>query len=255
MAGPGNPPIPTAIASDPHHSACASRRRSQPCLTAAALGNASQATTKRVGHPGNRSSTTIYSGMVPGLIAGLYSRDQVAIDLRLLAKEAGVAFVQAEIKGIDLTSQTCSSRPCRPTQLSLDVGAISHPIAPNQLQAVWFQSAPGASAGFLEQPGSAPRLLSCGGIGSCRVEVALALRRRWPRRSIHVLARINLDRRLAKALRRQKCMSSISQQRSSNLPSSISAGLICGGSARLAGSLMACPVARERPRSPTICSG
>ena len=37
----------------------------------------------------NRSSTTLYSGMVPGLIAGLYSRDQIAIDLRRLAGEAG----------------------------------------------------------------------------------------------------------------------------------------------------------------------
>ena len=35
----------------------------------------------------NRSSTTLYSGMVPGLIANLYSRDQVAIDL---ASAAGV---------------------------------------------------------------------------------------------------------------------------------------------------------------------
>ena len=54
----------------------------------------------------NRSSTTLYSGMVPGLIAGLYSRDQIAIDLRRLAEEAGVAFVQAEIKGLDLIRQT-----------------------------------------------------------------------------------------------------------------------------------------------------
>ena len=58
----------------------------------------------------NRCSTALYSGMVPGLIAGLYSRDQVAIDLRRLAEEAGAAFVQAEIQGLDLTSQTRSSR-------------------------------------------------------------------------------------------------------------------------------------------------
>ena len=32
----------------------------------------------------NRSSTTLYSGMVPGLIAGLYQHDNLAIDLRQL---------------------------------------------------------------------------------------------------------------------------------------------------------------------------
>ena len=58
----------------------------------------------------SRCSTTLYSGMVPGLIAGLYSRDQVAIDLRRLAEEAGAAFVQAEIQGLDLQARPYSSR-------------------------------------------------------------------------------------------------------------------------------------------------
>ena len=79
----------------------------------------------------NRSSTTLYSGMVPGLIAGLYTCDQVAIDLRRLADE-GVIFVQGEIQGLDLTSQTLRLEGRLPlpfTQLSLDVGAISRPVA------------------------------------------------------------------------------------------------------------------------------
>ena len=45
----------------------------------------------------NRSSTALYSGMVPGWIAGLYQRNELAIDLRQLCDQAGVAFVQAEI--------------------------------------------------------------------------------------------------------------------------------------------------------------
>ena len=59
----------------------------------------------------NRSSTTLYSGMVPGLIAGLYKRDQVAIDLRRLATEAGVAFDEAEIKGLDVNCQDLCRGP------------------------------------------------------------------------------------------------------------------------------------------------
>jgi selenide,water dikinase len=54
----------------------------------------------------NRSSTTLYSGMVPGLIAGLYNRDQVAIDLRRLAADAGVAFIETE------RASTPQIKPC-----------------------------------------------------------------------------------------------------------------------------------------------
>ena len=70
------------------------------------------------------------------------------------------------------------------------------------------------------------------GSGLAGVEVALALRHRWPTRPIHLLARIDrLDPRLAKALRRQKCMSTISQQTlSDHCSKTISAGLICSGS-------------------------
>ena len=50
----------------------------------------------------NRSSTALYSGMVPGLIAGLYQRDELAIDLRQLCERAEVAFVEAEIIGLDI---------------------------------------------------------------------------------------------------------------------------------------------------------
>ena len=50
----------------------------------------------------NRCSTALYSGMVPGLIAGLYQRDELTIDLRQLCDRARVAFMEAEITGIDI---------------------------------------------------------------------------------------------------------------------------------------------------------
>ena len=49
----------------------------------------------------SRSSTGLYSGMLPGLIAGLYQRSELAIDLRQLCDRAGVAFVKAEITGLN----------------------------------------------------------------------------------------------------------------------------------------------------------
>ena len=45
----------------------------------------------------SRHSTALYSGMVPGLVAGLYQPAACAIDLRRLCLLAGVTFVQAEI--------------------------------------------------------------------------------------------------------------------------------------------------------------
>lgn len=52
MAGHGNPPIRRDIASDSRVPAGAGGRGSHSCPTAAALGDASQAATKRVDHPG-----------------------------------------------------------------------------------------------------------------------------------------------------------------------------------------------------------
>ena len=45
--------------------------------------------------------STLYSGMVPSLIAGLVTRQQATINLRWLAQQAGVAFIQANVRGID----------------------------------------------------------------------------------------------------------------------------------------------------------
>ena len=56
----------------------------------------------------NRSSTALYSGMVPGLIAGIYQRDEIAIDLRQLCDRAGVAFVEAEITGLNPEQTVCT---------------------------------------------------------------------------------------------------------------------------------------------------
>ena len=49
----------------------------------------------------SRHSTALYSGMVPGLVAGIYEPAACAIDLRRLCLLAGVTFVQAEITAID----------------------------------------------------------------------------------------------------------------------------------------------------------
>ena len=76
----------------------------------------------------NRSSTALYSGMVPGLIAGLYQHEQVEVDLRDLAELAGVALVVAEIVGLDCEARRLQlrGRPDLPYDyLSLNLGAVT----------------------------------------------------------------------------------------------------------------------------------
>jgi selenide,water dikinase len=78
----------------------------------------------------SRSGTAFYSGMVPGLVAGLYQPEAVEIDLRQLCAAAGVHFITAEITGLDVAQQLLllAGRPALPWDwLSLDVGSVSHP--------------------------------------------------------------------------------------------------------------------------------
>ena len=184
----------------------------------------------------NRSSTTLYSGMVPGLIAGLYSRDEVTIDLRRLAAEAGVAFVEAEIQGLDLTCQTIlleGRLSFAFTQLSLDVGAISRPIGSDQssLRGNLVPIKPLEPALDLlnSQDNNTSEAFHVVGSGLAGVEVALALRHRWPRRSIHLLARKNrLDPQLTKVLRMAGI--NILHQPAEAALATNSIGLVCSGS-------------------------
>jgi selenide,water dikinase len=128
----------------------------------------------------SRHSTALYSGLVPGLIAGLYGRDDGAIDLRQLADRAGVNLVLAEITGLDLAGQRLllAGRPAlRFDWLSLDVGATTAlpksagsatalAVKPLEPMLAWCDGL---------EPGQALRVL---GSGAAAVEVALALKGR-----------------------------------------------------------------------------
>lgn len=126
----------------------------------------------------SRSSTAPYSGMVPGLVAGLYSHKQSAIDLRRLARQADVNLIVAEISGLDLNGQRLLlvGRPAlRFDWLSLDVGAETNseagataalPVKPLEPFLSWCAQ---------QGDSRAVRVL---GSGAAAVEVALALRAR-----------------------------------------------------------------------------
>ncbi len=78
----------------------------------------------------SRHGSALYSGMVPGLVAGIYPRSACTINLRQLCQRAGVCFVQAEIGGLDPERQLLllEGRPALPYDwLSLNLGAVTIP--------------------------------------------------------------------------------------------------------------------------------
>tara|TARA_Y100001968_G_scaffold77975_1_gene69290 strand:+ start:1024 stop:3198 length:2175 start_codon:yes stop_codon:yes gene_type:complete len=146
----------------------------------------------------NHSSTTIYSGMFPGVVAGKYKMDEIIIDLRNLATKAGVSFVKAEIKGIDLKKRKLllAGRPeIEYSSLSLNIGTKTNlnsnfsmrsaknfavPIKPfyDSLKFIVAQDI------YKDDPSAKPFVII--GAGFAGIEIAFSLRNRWPKRSIQL---------------------------------------------------------------------
>ena len=69
---------------------------------------------------------TPYSGMLPGLIAGHYTYEEVHIDLARLCRALGVCFIEDAVVGLDLERQTisCANHPeFHYDVLSIDIGS------------------------------------------------------------------------------------------------------------------------------------
>jgi len=73
-----------------------------------------------------RGIETPYSGMLPGLVAGHYTRDETYIDLQVLGRFAGARVIAAEATGLDLATRRLriGDRPPIPYDvLSIDIGS------------------------------------------------------------------------------------------------------------------------------------
>ncbi len=129
----------------------------------------------------NPGPTAPYSGMLPGHIAGHYSREALDIDLVRLARFAGARLVTAAADGIDLEARTVSV-PDRPEigfdALSIDIGITSAmPTLPG------FRASgvpakplgPFATAWDAYRDAAVPHRSPCSAAGSAGAEIAMAM--------------------------------------------------------------------------------
>jgi len=158
----------------------------------------------------NQASTTIYSGMFPGVVAGKYKIDEILIDLRNLASKSGISFVIAEIEGINLKTKKLllAGRPeIEYSSLSLNIGTktnltskslirshknLAVPIKPfsESLQFIIDQDI------YKDDLSAHPFVII--GAGFAGIEIAFSLRNRWPKRPIQL--KVKPDKKLTKNL-------------------------------------------------------
>ncbi len=142
----------------------------------------------------NRQSNLLYSGMLPGLIAGYYRREEIEIDLHTLCIRAGISFVISEIIGIDINQnllKLSDRESIRFDILSLDVGSETFKsygsvnrqddfidIKPLENALAWLNLQDEQAFSRKASP------LKIIGAGMTGIEVSLALRKRWPKRRL-----------------------------------------------------------------------
>ncbi|MCY4055017.1 MAG: selenide, water dikinase SelD [Cyanobacteria bacterium MAG CAR4_bin_6] len=135
----------------------------------------------------SRSGASLYSGLIPAVLAGQVHPGACVIDLRRLCAAAGASFVQGEIIGLDLERRQLHLRsplepPSTPLRslrwdwLSLDVGSVTAaPAGVTGLPVRPLES-------FLDWCNHLPAAVEVMGSGAAAVEVVLVLAARCRRR-------------------------------------------------------------------------
>jgi selenide,water dikinase len=123
----------------------------------------------------SRQGTTLYSGLLPAVVAGQEPLEAAAIDLRRLCTLAGVVFLQAEITGLDPAARElrlAGRPPLRFDRLSLDLGAVTAAVG----EAMAVKPLEPFLAWAERRTAGQPLVIRGG--GAAAVELALAFRAR-----------------------------------------------------------------------------
>ena len=136
------------------------------------------------------SPRAVYSGMVPGLVAGQYRLEDLEIDVERLARRAGAAWVEARAAGLDASARRLHLQGAAPIDYdtaSFDVGSIVAGLDTPGVEAHGLPTRPiGEFArrvdALIEGARSRPDLcLVVVGAGAGGVELAFAFRGRLDR--------------------------------------------------------------------------
>ena len=141
----------------------------------------------------------LYSGMVPGFVAGHYTLEDCVIPLEPLVRRSGIRWLQRSVRGLDAAAQT----------VTLDDGSVLHydwlsiNTGPVQDRALIEQRMPGVREhGLFIRPIEAfgalwpqvvewaqtkPLRIAVVGAGAAGIELAMAVRHRLPNTSITLL--------------------------------------------------------------------
>ncbi|NJD33422.1 MAG: pyridine nucleotide-disulfide oxidoreductase [Betaproteobacteria bacterium] len=129
----------------------------------------------------------IYSGMLPGWIAGHYAIEDCSLALAALAGRAGARFVQTACTGLDLDAKQvrcASGENIAFDYLSLDTGPVADPSQPTGTAAHGLPIRPiegfvAAWPGLLEKARQDDFKLAIVGDGAAAVELAFAIQTRF----------------------------------------------------------------------------
>lgn len=136
----------------------------------------------------SREARTLYSGMVPGVIAGEYVASAAEIPLAPLARAARADLVIDEVCGIDLAAGRVERKAGGPIPfdlVSLDIGGVTdlsvpgaaeHAIPTRPLDRFLAKL---ADLDSMAQTGPTPMLIAVVGGGAAGCEIALALSKRF----------------------------------------------------------------------------
>jgi selenide,water dikinase len=147
----------------------------------------------------------IYSGMLPGLIAGHYSLDEVQVDVAALAESAYVEFVQGAVAALDPQRRIArleGGSEAEYDYVSLDAGSLVERSIPG---AVAEALAVKPFEAFVRSLRSPSRVAVAGG-GVAGAEVAMALRHAGAQVTLYAekpFAPRALAKRLVRVLRRR----------------------------------------------------
>lgn len=139
------------------------------------------------------ASIAYYSGMLPGCLAGLYHPEEIEMELRPLARWAGIRFIRARVTGVDPNLQQVFFEDDRPPMsydvLSINIGSISRgmdipgvksyatptrPLSRLLKQVLEFETVTPVK--------NEPLRVTIAGGGAAGVELAFAVHARWVER-------------------------------------------------------------------------